>query len=147
MHIPEMTMQSFNARFTDAVDDGLVDDIMNTIKPFHASIPYDLVVDKDIYYATAVHLIFRMAGIQYRSEVRTATGRLDALLETGEKVYCFEFKLDGGDGGSADAALRQIDEKDYLLPWTGGGKRLFKVGVSFDKEKRNIGEWKWVEAL
>ncbi|MCL2220651.1 MAG: PD-(D/E)XK nuclease domain-containing protein [Chitinispirillia bacterium] len=31
---------------------------------------------------------------------------------------------------------------DYLLPWTGSGKKLFKVGVDFDREKRNIGEWK-----
>ena len=30
---------------------------------------------------------------------------------------------------------------EYLLPWQGSGKRLFKVGVSFDREKRNIGEW------
>jgi hypothetical protein len=28
------------------------------------------------------------------------------------------------------------------LPWQGSGKTLVKVGVSFDYEKRNIGEWK-----
>jgi hypothetical protein len=53
-------------------------------------------------------------------------------------VYCFEFKLNG----TAEEALAQIDTKDYLLPWEGSGKRLFKVGVSFDYGKRNIGEWK-----
>jgi hypothetical protein len=52
-------------------------------------------------------------------------------------VYCFEFKLNG----SADEALEQIDGKEYLLPWSGSGKKQFKVGVSFDYEKRNIGEW------
>jgi len=26
------------------------------------------------------------------------------------------------------------------------GKNLFKVGVDFDREKRNIGEWKYEEA-
>jgi hypothetical protein len=40
--------------------------------------------------------------------------------------------------------MRQIETKDYLLPWTGSGKQLFKVGMSFDYEKRNIGEWKVV---
>ncbi|MCL2192840.1 MAG: PD-(D/E)XK nuclease domain-containing protein [Treponema sp.] len=43
-------------------------------------------------------------------------------------------------------ALAQIDTKEYLLPWEGSGKRLFKVGVDFDHDKRNIGEWKAVEA-
>jgi hypothetical protein len=53
-------------------------------------------------------------------------------------VYCFEFKLDK----SADEAIEQIEKKDYLLPWKGSGRKLFKVGVNFDREKRNIGEWK-----
>jgi hypothetical protein len=47
----------------------------------------------------------------------------------------------GLNAGTAEEALRQIDTKDYLLPWAGSGKKLFKVGVDFDKEKRNIGEY------
>jgi hypothetical protein len=70
--------------------------------------------------------------------VRIAAGRIDTLVETKNHVYCFEFKLNG----SAEDALRQIDRKEYLLPWQDGGKQLIKVGVSFDCEKRNIGEWK-----
>ena len=45
---------------------------------------------------------------------------------------------------SADVALAQIDTKEYLTPWKGSGKKLFKVGVSIDLEKRNIGKWKCV---
>jgi hypothetical protein len=59
-------------------------------------------------------------------------------VETSKYIYCFEFKLNG----SADEALAQIDRKEYPLSWQGRGKRLFKVGVSFDYEKRNIKEWK-----
>jgi hypothetical protein len=64
------------------------------------------------------------------------------VAETKRYVYCFEFKLNG----SADEALAQMDRKEYLLPWQGSGKQLVKVGVSFDHEKRNIGEWKSVPA-
>lgn len=35
-------------------------------------------------------------------------------------------------------ALKQIDEKGYLIPYTLDGKRLVKVGVDFSKEKRNV---------
>jgi hypothetical protein len=88
------------------------------------------------------HLIFRMLGLSCRSEVRLAAGRIDSLVETRNHVYCFEFKLDG----SAAAALAQIESKEYLLPWHGSGKRLFKVGVNFNYKDRNIGEWKVVTA-
>jgi hypothetical protein len=87
-----------------------------------------------------------MLGLRCRSEVRIAGGRIDTLVETGAYVYCFEFKV-GGEGKrvTAEEALRQIDSKEYLLPWReigAGGKKLVKVGVVFDVEKRNIGEWK-----
>ncbi|MHC6203904.1 PD-(D/E)XK nuclease domain-containing protein [Breznakiellaceae bacterium SP9] len=111
---------------------------MNTLKPFLASIPYDIIKETENYYQTAAHLIFTMLGMNCRSEVRIAQGRIDTLVETKRFVYCFEFKLDG----SAEEALAQIDTKEYLLPWKGSGKTLFKVGVVFDSEKRNIGEWK-----
>jgi hypothetical protein len=110
---------------------------MASLKQFFASIPYDIIVEKENYYQTAVHLIFTMLGLQCRSEVRISGGRIDTLVETNSLVYCFEFKLDG----TAEAALKQIDNKDYLLPWEGSGKRLFKVGVNFDHDKRSIGEW------
>ena len=32
-------------------------------------------------------------------------------------------------------------KKGYLIPYTADERRLIKVGVSFDKEKRNLGEW------
>ena len=74
--------------------------------------------------------------------LKTADAQLDTLLETQDFVYCFEFVMNK----TAGEALAQIDAKEYLLPWEGSGKRLFKVGVEFDHDKRNIGEWKAVEA-
>ena len=52
-----------------------------------------------------------------------------------------ELKYDG----SADAALQQIDDKGYLIPYSAEGKRLIKVGVNYDSHKRTIGEWRIVE--
>ncbi|MDR0221351.1 MAG: PD-(D/E)XK nuclease domain-containing protein, partial [Lachnospiraceae bacterium] len=87
----------------------------------------------------AVFLIFKMLGFDCRAEVRIAAGRIDTLVEMPDYIYCFEFKLDG----SADKALTQIDTKEYLLPWQGSEKKLYKIGVDFDASKRNIGEWKY----
>jgi hypothetical protein len=70
--------------------------------------------------------------------VRISNGRIDTLVETKDAVYFFEFKLKK----TAEEAIAQIDAKDYLLPWKGKGKKLYKIGVAIDHEKRNIGEWK-----
>lgn len=65
--------------------------------------------------------------------------------ETADAVYVFEFKLDAN--GIAEDALWQIDDKGYLVPYTvtkkadGSPKKLLKIGVAFDAEKRTIGEW------
>jgi hypothetical protein len=59
-----------------------------------------------------------------------------------DTVFVFEFKLDGN--GTADTALKQIDDKGYLVPYSASGKKLVKIGAVFDKETRTLGEWKAV---
>jgi hypothetical protein len=132
--------RGLNARLPAALVKGDVDAAMNVLKSFLASIPYDIIKEKENYYETAIHLIFTMLGLNCRSEVRISSGRIDTLVETKRFVYCFEFKLDG----TAEEALKQIDTKEYLLPWEGSGKKLFKIGVAFNREHHNIGAWETV---
>lgn len=74
------------------------------------------------------------------ANIRSAKGRADAVVRTKDFIYVFEFKLEG----TVDEALEQIDEKGYLLPYRTDGRELVKVGVSFNAEERNIGEYKIV---
>jgi len=128
-----------NRKLIQAFLKGDVEGAIEALRQFLASVPYDIIKESENYYQTAIYLIFRILGLNCRSEVRIAAGRIDALVETNTLVYCFEFKLDK----SAEEALAQIDTKDYLLPWKGSGKKLFKVGVDFNHKERNIGEWKY----
>jgi len=129
---------NLNTKLAEALLKGSPEDAINVLRRFLAVIPYDIIRETENYYQTAIHLIFTMLGFNCRTELRTAAGRIDALVETRRFVYCFEFKLDK----SADEAITQIDTKDYLLPWKGSGKTIFKVGVDFNHTQRNIGEWK-----
>jgi hypothetical protein len=135
--VPDNRSQSLFIQLPDALVDGDVDGAMDALRSFLASIPYDIIRESENYYETAIHLIFTMLGLNCRSEVRIASGRIDTLVETKNHVYCFEFKLNG----TAEEALAQIETKEYLLPWKGSGKKLYKIGVEFDYEKRNIGKW------
>jgi hypothetical protein len=138
LHVPDSDLRALVSSLPRALMKGDVDSAINSLKPFFASIPYDIIVKTERYYQTVIYLVFTMLGMRCRSEVKIADGRIDTLVETNNFVYCFEFKLDG----TAEAALKQIDSKEYLLPWQGSGNQLIKVGVNFDHEKRNIDQWK-----
>jgi len=124
-------------KLTAALKGGDVDAAMEAVKLFMTKIPYDLFQKRENFFQSVIYVVFAMLGLDCRTEERIATGRIDMVVETRNFVYCFEFKLDG----TVEAALAQIDTKEYAAPWTGSGKKVFKVGVNFDYEKRNIGKW------
>ena len=107
------------------------------LKPFMAKIPNNLAIRHEHYFQTIFHIIFNALGLKCRSEVSIATGRVDSVVETPQYVYCFEFKLNK----TAEEAIEQIAAKEYLTPYTGTGKTLFKIGVNFDYEERRIENW------
>ena len=114
---------------------------MNRITAFFASIPYDLDNKTEKHFHTIFYLLFSMTGLYVESEVRSAIGRADVVIKTPTHIYVFELKVDG----SAEDALRQIDSKGYLVPYTADGRKLVKVGVNFDSATRTVSEWKAVE--
>ena len=65
---------------------------------------------------------------------------MDCILETPQYIYIFEFKLDG----SADEALRQIEEKGYARPYLADKRKTVCTGVVFSSQTRTISEWKEV---
>jgi len=140
LQVPADRSNALICKLPDALEDGDIEGAINVLRQFLSAIPYDIIKKTENYYQTAIHLIFSMLGLSCRSEVRIAAGRIDTLVETKNFVYCFEFKLDA----TADEALTQIDTKEYLLPWEGSGKKLFKAGVNISSEKRNIDDWMYV---
>ena len=141
----------FMLRFTKALREGKIDDAMTHIRAFMSGIPCNAERKDENHYKTVLFLIFKLCTpYVVRTEECSAAGRADAVVETADAVYVFEFKLDSS--ATVDDALKQIDDKGYLIPYSvtmakdGSPKKLFKIGVTFDLEKRTIGEWKVVEA-
>ena len=70
--------------------------------------------------------------------MHTFSGRIDCKVETARFIYLFEFKRDE----SAEKVLQQINANDYTLPFAADNRKLYKIGVSFDSEKRILADWK-----
>ncbi len=122
------------AKFTRELRAGDVDAFMERLKVFFAGIPYELSNGNERHYQAIFYIVFALMGQFVETEVRSARGRADAVVRTSGNVFVFEFKLDG----SAEEAMKQIDEKGYLIPYRLDGRTLVKVGVNFSKETRNI---------
>ena len=115
-----------------------IDAAMLLLRSFYSSIPYDAEKQDENHYKTIFYLIFVLAtDYVVRTEERSAAGRCDALIETEDTIYLFEFKLDG----TAEEALQQIDDKGYAIQYEAGDKRVVKIGVNFEKDKRTIERW------
>ncbi len=109
-------------------------EIFNTLL---RSLPYQLKEKQERFFHAVIHLMFQMAGIYLQSEVNTHRGRADTIIETKNRVWCFEFKLNH----SANAAIEQIKERGYLDAYKVSGKELVAVGINFSVQRAEIDDW------
>ena len=122
------------------VRSGDIGGYLEKLRSFFADFPYELIKRNEAHYQDVIYCITKLLGFYVQAEYRTSSGRADMILGTKEAVYVFEFKLDTG----AEAAMSQIDSKEYALPFAADGRRVVKVAVSFSSETRNIAHWKVV---
>ncbi len=100
-------------------------------------------------YQRVLHTLLAAGGFDVTSEEQQAVGRADIIAKHVLGVFVFELKVDE----SADAALAQIAEKGYCLPYLNSQLStlntqyapVFAVGVNFDSATRNIDGFKVVK--
>jgi hypothetical protein len=119
---------------------GDVGKFITRLKAFFAGIPYELNNKEEKHYQTVFYLFFKLMGQFIEVEQRSAIGRADAVVITEDSVFVFEFKLT--EHASAEDAIKQIDDKNYLIPFTAGNKKLVKVGAVFSAQERTLCDWK-----
>ncbi len=103
-----------------------------------ADVPHQLWRQGEVTFHMIVHVFFRTVGAYVRSEVSSARGRADAIVETTARVYAFEFKV----GGNVETAPEQIRERGYLERYGDDARQSVAVGVVFDAERRSVGAWR-----
>ncbi len=91
------------------------------------------------YFQYTFYLIVKMLAFYSTvAEKETSEGRIDCVVECPNFIYIIEFKLNG----SAEAALRQIEDKGYAKPYAADSRKLIAIGINFSSEKGTIdGFW------
>ena len=87
------------------------------------------------YFQYTFYLIVKMLGFYSTvAEKETSEGRIDCVVECPGYVYIIEFKLNG----SAEAALKQIEDKGYAKPYAADNRKVIALGINFSSEKATI---------
>ena len=137
VHLPARENTFYVVSFIKDLRVGNLDQCMERIKSFFASIPNDMNNKEEKHYQTIFYLLFRLMGQYVDAEVKSAVGRADVVIKMQEAIYVFEFKVDG----TPEEALAQINSKQYAIPYQADHRKVIKVGVNFDSSTRTIGEW------
>ena len=124
-------------KFVKEIRAGQPDAFFRRLQSFFADTPYELVRDLELHYQNVLFIVFKLVGFYTEAEYHTSEGRIDLVLKTSDYIYVMEFKLEG----TAEEALRQINEKHYAQPFEADPRRLFKIGVNFSNRMRNIERW------
>ena len=130
-------------QFVREIRSGNYDAFFHRLQSFFADTPYEVIAgqkperDTELHYRNVLFIVFKLVGLYTQVEYHTSNGRIDLVLRTDRYVYIMEFKLNG----TAEEALRQIEEKGYALPFAGDNREVFKIGVNFSAETRNIEKW------
>lgn len=125
------------AQFVRELESGETERFLGRLKSFFADTPYELVKDLENHYQNVLFILSKLLGYYIHAEYHTSEGRIDMVLKTKDLVYVIEFKLDG----TAEDALRQIDDKSYALPFEAESRRVVKIGLNFSSKTRNIERW------
>lgn len=138
VHLPARENTFYVVSFIKDLRIGHLEECLERLKSFFASIPNKLNNKEEKHYQTIFYLFFRLMGQYIDVEVDTAIGRADAVVKLQDTIYVFEFKVDG----TPEEALTQINSKGYAIPYQADHRKIVKVGVNFDSATRTIGEWK-----
>ena len=123
--------------FVEEIERGDIDSFFRRLQSFFADTPYELVRDRELHYQNVLFIVFKLIGLYVKAEYHTSQGRIDLALQTDKYIYVMEFKLEG----SAEEALRQIEEKQYALPFASDKRQVFQIGINFSSQTRNIEKW------
>ena len=125
------------SNFVKEIRSGQPEAFMKRLETLFADGKYQIIGDEEKYFHNAVYLIFKMLGFYVDVEYTTSDGRIDLLMKTKDYIYILEFKVNE----SAEAALKQIEEKQYALPFASSNCKIFKIGLSFSTQTRKIKDW------
>ncbi len=128
------------SKFLSDFRSGDIESVIERLKCLFCTLPYAndksaKLLERD--FQNVIYLVFTILGEYIISEAHFSKGRADSILINKDYVYIFEFKIDQ----DAQTALNQINVQNYAGRFKMDNRKIFKIGVSFSSEEKNIVDW------
>lgn len=115
-----------------------MDGALHLLQDFLGTVPYCNVTNYEGHYQQMLFIIFTLlTNYLVDVEVHTPRGRVDVVLLTKTDLYVVELKLNK----IAQAAMQQINLKNYRQRFVLCGLPITKVGINFDSVQGTIEDW------
>ena len=114
-----------------------LNEMLRLLQEYLLTIPQCDNTNYEGHYQQMLYVIFSLLGRYVDVEVRTPKGRVDMVMNSGKALYLFELKLNK----SAEAAMNQINLKNYPSRFALTGLPIIKVGINFNSETHTIEDW------
>ena len=126
------------ARMSGLIRHKDMDGALHLLQDYLGTVPYCNVTNYEGHYQQMLYIIFTLlTAFVVDVEVHTPKGRVDMVLQTKTDLYLIELKLNK----SAQAALGQINLRNYRQRFALCGLPITKVGINFDSTTGNIEDW------
>ena len=126
------------ARMSVLIRHGDMDGALRLLQEFLGTVPYCNNTNYEGHYQQVLFIIFTiLTHFVVDVKVHTPNGRVDIVMLTDDTLYLIELKLNK----DANAAMQQINLKQYDKHFALCGKPIVKVGINFDAKKGNIENW------
>lgn len=134
---PSSTFSS--SKLIDCVLDGNPEGLMHLIKVALAQYNYEQLdaPATEKHFVLLVYTLCMAIGLDVKSEMHTARGRIDLAISSRRFIYIIEFKVNS----YPKRALNQINERGYADKFIGDTRRLFKIGANFSTKTRTLTGW------
>ncbi len=139
-YVTQNTLATTNTarRIAQALDKQDMDGALGLLQDFLGTVPYCNVTNYEGHYQQMLYIVFSLlTDYLVDVEVHTPKGRVDIVLLTRTDLYILELKLNQ----TAQAAMQQINLKNYRQRFALSGKPITKVGINFDSTQGNITDW------
>ena len=84
-------------------------------------------MDNENNFHNAFFLLMDLVGLETEAESATSDGSIDITVKTDDYIYVLELKYDG----TAEQAMKQIEEKKYDRKYQMDGREIIRICVNF----------------
>lgn len=124
-------------QFVEEIRAGKAEAFLKRLQAFFADYQYNAQTTPEAHFRNVLFVLCKLLDIQVDAEYMTSDGRIDLLIRATDFIYVIECKLDS----SAKVALKQIERKEYDLPWSVDNRKIILIGINFSSNTRRMTDW------